>query len=61
MAGSSQLVFNMMDDLPTIDINAKQVDMKIEPSNARCVVEAGRNHLLSMEFKDCSSEVNVAI
>jgi hypothetical protein len=61
VAGSGQLVFDMMEDLPAIDINAKQVDMRMEPSNAGCIVEAGGNHPLSTKFKDCSFEVNVAM
>jgi hypothetical protein len=49
---TDHLVFDMTKDLPTIDINTKQVVMRIEPSSASCGMEAGGNHMLSTDFED---------
>jgi hypothetical protein len=51
----------MIEDLPAIEINAEQVVMRIQPSSAGCGVEAGRNHILSTDSKDCVLEINVAM
>ena len=54
-------MIDIIEDLPTTKINVEQVVMRIEPSSAGCGVEAGGNHMLSMDSKDCVLEINVAM
>jgi hypothetical protein len=58
---SGPSVFDMMEDLPTTNINVEQVDMNIEPNSADRTLNAGGNHLSSMDSKECASEVDVVV
>jgi hypothetical protein len=56
---SCPLFFDMMEDIPTTDIIAKQMDMNKEPSYANRIVEAGGDHPPSMDSEECTLEVNI--
>jgi hypothetical protein len=58
---TDHLVLDMTEDLPTNDINAEQVVMRIEPSSTDCGVEVGGNHVLSTDSEDCALEINFAM
>jgi uncharacterized protein YydD (DUF2326 family) len=55
------LVFNMMEDLPTIGITAEQVGMNMESNSTTRVVEASGNHPPSMNSKEYTPKVNVVV
>jgi hypothetical protein len=60
-AMSGPLVFDMMEDLPTTDINAEQVDMNMKPSSADRAVKAGGDHPPSMDSEECTFEVDIVV
>jgi hypothetical protein len=54
-------VFNMTEDLPTININAEEEVMTIEPSTAGCGVEASRKQVQSTDSRKCTLQIIVAM
>jgi hypothetical protein len=53
-------VFDMMEDLPTTNIDVEQVDMSVEPSCTDPAEEAGRDQTPSMDSEDYGLVVSVA-
>jgi hypothetical protein len=51
----------MLKDLPTTDISAERLDMDIKSNIVNCAVEAGREHQLSMDSRECTPEIDVVV
>jgi hypothetical protein len=60
-ASSCPSDFNMLEDLPTIDINAEHVEISTEPSGTVIAVVNGRNHLPLMNSQERTTKVDVVV